>query len=266
MVRQARHHGLDQSVVPLGDGLRAIEGQDGERAEHDQRRQHADGEEVAGPHEQGQAEADEHEPQVEEHADPADHGHVDHDGAQGDGRAERDDGATRLAALVPDRPGLAHRATLGGSSRFCRDGAPGQGDHRTGPRQVVVGHAEVAEPPRGHQHPRLQRADRGVVVADRRVERPPDGVDVRDQRGQPLVQLAAQTVDLLRLVGQPLLAPPVGNGAEQRDERGRGREHDLAGRRVVEEVAVGASAPPRGTTRRARTAPRTPGDPSCARQ
>ena len=75
-----------------------------------------------------------HEPQVEEHADPADQGDVDHDDAQGDGNAERDDGATRLAALVPDRPGVAHRATLGGSSSFCRERRAGPARPPDGPR------------------------------------------------------------------------------------------------------------------------------------
>ena len=49
-------------------------------------------------------------------ADPADHRDVDHDRAERDGDAERDDGAAGLAAVVPDRPGVAHRATLGGSA------------------------------------------------------------------------------------------------------------------------------------------------------
>ena len=79
-----------------------------ENPEHDQRRQHADDEEVARPHGQGEADAQGDEAQVEEQADPADHGQVDdHDGERKRG-SERHDLSAGLAPLFPEGPGMGH--------------------------------------------------------------------------------------------------------------------------------------------------------------
>ena len=53
------------------------------------------------------------------------------------------------------------------------------------------------------------------------------------------MQLAAEPVDLAGLVGQRLVAPAVGDGAQQGDQRGRGGQDDPAGGGVLEQAAVG---------------------------
>ena len=50
----------------------------------------------------------------------------------------------------------------------------------------------------------------------------------RAHRRQPLVELAPEQVHLLGVRGQRLLPPGVGDRAQQRDERRRRREHDVA--------------------------------------
>jgi hypothetical protein len=109
--------------------------------DHDQRREHPDGEEVARAHQQGEAQAQQHEPQVEEHAHPADHRDVDHDDGERNGDPERDHGAAGFAALVPDSPGVAHRATLGGST--CASGAARRASATTG---LVAGSSSSVTP------------------------------------------------------------------------------------------------------------------------
>ena len=98
------------------------------------------------------------------------------------------------------------------------------------------------EPARGDQHPRLQGADGLVVVAHGSVERPADLVEVAVERAEPVVEVAAEPVDLAGLVGQRLVAPPVGDRAQQRDQRGRGGQHDLAGGGVLDQATPSVSS------------------------
>ena len=81
--------------------------------------------------------------------------------------------------------------------------------------------------------------------------------DVVAQRGQPAVQLAGQRVHRQRVAGQRLLPPRVGDRAQQRDQRGRGGQHHVAGERVLQQRRVALQRRRRGTGRPARTAPRT---------
>ena len=94
-----------------------------------------------GPDQQGQPDAQQHEATGRRTADPADDGDVDRDRGERDGDAERDDGAAGLAALVPDGPGVAHKATLGRLGIALAGRRAGASAHRPGRGrgQVVVG-------------------------------------------------------------------------------------------------------------------------------
>ena len=77
------------------------------------------------------------------------------------------------------------------------------------PRRVVDGfglgelrrgrHALVLQPPRRDQHAALQRADRAVVGLHRPRQAAADGVEVLRELRDPVVELAAQIADLLRV-------------------------------------------------------------------
>ena len=68
-------------------------------------------------------------------------------------------------------------------------------------------------------------------------------------RAEPVVEVTAEPVDLARLVGQRLVAPAVGDGAQQRDQGGRGGQHDLPLGGVLDQVAVGVERGRQDTTR-----------------
>ena len=140
----------------------------------------------------------------------------------------------RSAAGPPPRPARASRAPSPATSRS-------------------------REPAGRDQHAVLQGADRPVVGAHRAGQGPAEPVEVTAHRGQPVVQVAAQRVDLPGVVGQRLLGPGVGDRAQQRDQRASAWPARPACRR---RTPAGPARPPaqrRGTTRPARRAPRTPG-------
>jgi len=66
MVGESGHHGLNQPVDLVRDGSARDHGQDEHGAEHQQRRQHSDGEEVAAANRQARSNTRGHERQVEE--------------------------------------------------------------------------------------------------------------------------------------------------------------------------------------------------------
>jgi len=97
--------GLEEAVVVrAAQPITAAAREQDEDAEHQQRWQDADGEEVAWMHEQCDADADHHEADVEEHADPATDHALDHGDREGERDPERDDTSARLRPLVPDGP------------------------------------------------------------------------------------------------------------------------------------------------------------------
>src|SRR4051812_19840009 len=95
-------------------------------------------------------------------------------------------------------------------------GAPRQRYHGAWTHQLLARHGEVLEPAGRDQHARLEAADGVVEVADGCVEGPPDVVDMGGERRETLMELAAEPVDLARVVGQRLVAPAVRHRAEQR--------------------------------------------------
>ncbi len=97
-----------------------------------------------------------------------------------------------------------------------------------------------------------------VVAGDRRVEAAAELGHVGAHRGQAAVQLLAELVDLGGVARQRLLPPAVGDGAQQRDERGGCGDHDVVRERVLQQRRDRTAARPRGTGRPARTARRTP--------
>jgi hypothetical protein len=116
VVGQAGDHGLDDAVVAIRDDLGAVEGDQHHRAEHEQRRQDPDREELPRPDHQRRRQAGRDEAQVEEHAEAADQGDL--DGGRGEGQRRRERhhlAAARVA--VPDRHGLAvvRDARVGGA-------------------------------------------------------------------------------------------------------------------------------------------------------
>ena len=56
--------------------------------------------------------------------------------------------------------------------------------------------------------------------------------------GQPAVELATESEHLACAVGDGVLPPGVRDRAQQRDQRGRGRDHDVSGERVLEQRRV----------------------------
>src|SRR5690606_40018240 len=58
-----------------------------------------------------------------------------------------------------------------------------------------------------------------------------DVAEVFGELSHALVQVAPQLADLLRVAGDALLLPAVGDRAQQRDQGGRARDDDLADRK-----------------------------------
>ena len=107
MVGQAGEHGLRDTVAGVGHGGGRDGPEQGEDRDHDERRQHADGEEVAGLDHQRQPEAEDDEAQVEEQAELAHQHQVDdHDGER-DGHAERHGLRPGSTPSVHNEPGGA---------------------------------------------------------------------------------------------------------------------------------------------------------------
>ncbi len=99
--------------------------------------------------------------------------------------------------------------------------------------------AELGQPARGWQHRPLQGADRGVEVADGAAEAAAELVDVPAERAQPLEQLAPGGQHRGGVLGQPVLLPGVGDGAQQRQQGGRRRQVDPPGEGVLQQRRVG---------------------------
>ena len=95
-------------------------------------------------------------------------------------------------------------ARLERAAALCRR-APGRGSLRS-PRPAPSSSAR--SPARG------SRASRRLVVAlDGAIERLPTPSKCSHHRGEPVVELAAEVADVAGVLGQPLLAPAVGDGA-----------------------------------------------------
>src|SRR5687768_2693014 len=90
--------------------------------------------------------------------------------------------------------------------------------------RIVRRHMKVAEPPGADQHAGFQRADGAVVAVHRLAKLAAQPVHVSAKIAQPLVKLGPQIADFPRVAGQMLLPPAIGDGAQQRYQRGRGRQ------------------------------------------
>ena len=98
---------------------------------------------------------------------------------------------------------------------------------------------QIAKTPRLHQHTGFQRR-RGLVVGIARLpEALADARPVFGEGDDALVQLLAQIADGLRILGQPFLAPPVGDGFEQGDEGRGGRENHALLHAVLDQCRIG---------------------------
>ena len=95
-----------------------------EDRQHDQRRQHADGEEVRGPDQQRDGEADADEGQVEDEPDPAGETDLEDGHGEGEREAEGHHLATRFVTLFPERASLAHTVTVRRAPRPAVGAAP----------------------------------------------------------------------------------------------------------------------------------------------
>jgi hypothetical protein len=153
-----------------------------ENGHHQQRWEHANREEVAGADRQRQAQAQRDETEVEEQAQLLAHGEVDDDHRERDRETESDHLPSRLVALLPEGPRVAHEFTVGKSSRPVRTARrievsglvevgwwiesrrsvqgrvdpPGCRIDLAGSRKLVVGDTELGELPGTHQHAALQ--------------------------------------------------------------------------------------------------------------
>ena len=104
----------------MGDGRRRDGAEQDEDGHHQQRWQHANREEVVGADRQGQTQAQRDETEVEEQAQLFAHGEVDDDHRERDREAEGDHLPSRLVALLPEGPRMAHEITVGNSLRPMR--------------------------------------------------------------------------------------------------------------------------------------------------
>ena len=148
--------------------------------------------------------------------------------------------ARRLAAAVSDCGWLSARTPRSSGPARVSSGAWLARRHldlRRG-RQLVAGDAQLGQLAGADQHPRLQRADRRLYAVTAPPSALPSLADVVAQRGQPAVELAGQRVHRHRVAGQRLLPPRVGHRAQQRHQRGRGGQHDVAGERVLQQRRV----------------------------
>ncbi len=69
---------------------------------------------------------------------------------------------------------------------------------------AALGHVEILEPAGADQHPRFQRADGAVVALTAVVIDRPSFVEVSADPADPLVELAAELVDLAGVGGERL--------------------------------------------------------------
>src|SRR5688572_32518739 len=77
-------------------------------------------------------------------------------------------------------------------------------------RQRVRSGAELGKAPRLRRHVAFERADGGVVRAERIVERAADLLQMPDERREALVQLLAELADLRGVLRRRRLAPAIG--------------------------------------------------------
>ena len=108
VVGEPGHHGLDDTVARVRDHVGTGQAEQHEDADHQQRRQHADGEEVAGADHQGEAHTQGDEAEVEEQADPADQRQVDDHDRECKRDSERHDLSAGLTPLFPEGSSLGH--------------------------------------------------------------------------------------------------------------------------------------------------------------
>src|SRR5918993_2777821 len=76
------------------------------------------------------------------------------------------------------------------------------------------------------QHARFERPYRLVVRVNRAFEAAAYLIEVAGHREHPVVQVASKGADLLRVLGDALLPPAIGDGLEQGDQRRRARWDD----------------------------------------
>ena len=180
---QAGDHRLHDAVAAGGRAPRAgRRSTQHEHAEHQQRRQHADGEEVAGadPQREVTQSATKQRSKRRPRSPPRATSSTTAVSATRD--AERDHLPTGLVTLFPEGPSgllrpIGHGTTVGGRRRrrgAARRATAPRPRPAAEPPARLVGDREVAEPARRDQHPGLQAADRRVVVAHRGVERAAD--------------------------------------------------------------------------------------------
>src|SRR3954468_11279375 len=146
-----------------------------------------------------------------------------------DGQGARARGAA-LIRIVRD----GKRAQLGGGERARRrlEGLERRDFH------VELRGGEVAEPARAGEDARFEGPYGFVVGAHGAVERAAELVEVPRGVGQPLVQLPSEPRDVAGIGRELLLLPAMGHGEEQREERGRRRQHHALGQGPLEKLVV----------------------------
>ena len=111
----------------------------------------------------------------------------------------------------------------------------------------------VFQPPRGDEHPALERADGAVVGVDRSRQPARDFLEVHRHHADAIVELPSEVADLLRVLRDVLLLPAVGDGAQQRHQRQRAREHDAACQAELEQRGIALQRRAQQRLARART-------------
>jgi hypothetical protein len=94
-------------------------------------------------------------------------------------------------------------------------------------------HAQLAEPPRRHQHPRLQRADEPIIRGACLFQVGADVLHVIGEHRHAVVELGAERAHLFRALRQAVLLPRGRHRAQQRQQgERRGGDHPLIGGEV----------------------------------